>query len=193
MRVSEPPTPSNLVRWGGLAAALGGVLWVLKGGLIMLGAPDPDLLITAELLFALGLLGLHARLAGRGGWPEKIGGLLAYVALALCAVNAPYSLFFAEDGPRTPFPFSVTYFVASVAIFAGLASLGLAVLRTGLLPPRWRALPLVLGLSALLPVWALALVHLELPVVLLGLGWMLLGYVVWSERNLPTRRPARIP
>ena len=83
--------------------------------------------------------------------------------------------------------------MASVAIFAGLASLGLAVLRTGLLPPRWRALPLVLGLSALLPVWALALVHLELPVVLLGLGWMLLGYVVWSERNLPTRRPARIP
>ena len=82
MRVSEPPTSSNLVRWGGLAAALGGVLWVLKGGLIMLGAPDPDLLIPAELLFALGLLGLHARLAGRGGWPEKIGGLLAYVALS---------------------------------------------------------------------------------------------------------------
>jgi hypothetical protein len=174
--VSKPQTSSNLIRWGGLAAMLGGALWAVKGGVIMLGAPDPDLLIPAELFFALGLLGLHARLAGRGGGPTKIGGLLAYVALALSAINAPYSLFFAEDGPQTPFPFNVTYFAASVAIFVGLVLLGLAVWRTGLLPPRWRVLPLALGLSALLPVWALALVHLELPVVLLGLGWMLLGY-----------------
>ncbi|MCA1687833.1 MAG: hypothetical protein LC714_04415 [Actinobacteria bacterium] len=117
--------------------------------------------------------------------------LASTLALALSAVNAPYSLFFAEDGPRTPFPFSVTYFVASVAIFAGLASLGLAVLRTGLLPPRWRFLPLALGLSALLPVWVLALVHLEFPVVLLGLGWILLGYALWADRSETARRSAR--
>ncbi len=30
-----------------------------------------------------------------------------------------------------------------------------------------------------MPVWVLALIHLELPVVLLGFGWMLLGYVLW--------------
>jgi hypothetical protein len=170
---------------------LGGSFWVLKGGLIMLGRPDPDLLIPAELFFAFGLLGLHTRLAGRGGWPAKIGGLLAYVALALSAVNAPYSLFFAEDVPRTPFPFNVTYFAASVAIFVGLASLGLAVLRTRLWTSRWRALPLALGLSALLPVWVLALVHLELPVVLLGLGWVLLGYALWAGKSETSRRPAR--
>jgi hypothetical protein len=173
---NKPQTPWKLTRWSGPAAMLGGALWVVKGGVIMLGAPDPDLLIPAELFFALGLLGLHAPLAGRGGGPAKIGGLLAYFALAPSAVNAPYSMFFAEDGPRTPFPFNVTYFAASVAIFVGLVLLGLAVWRTGLLPPRWRVLPLALGLSGLLPVWALALVHLELPVVLLGLGWMLLGY-----------------
>ena len=69
--------------------------------------------------------------------------------------------------------------------------LGLAVMRTGLLPPRWRVLPLVLGLSALLPVWVLALVHLELPVVLLGFGWMLLGYALWVDRSEMARRSAR--
>ena len=183
---------SSLIRWSGAAAILGGVMWIVKGGVIMLGGPDPDLFIPAQLFFALGLLGLHARLAGRGGWPGRIGGFLAYTAVALSAVNAPYSLFFAEDGPQTPFPFNVTYLVASVAIFAGLALLGMDALRVGVMPPRWRVLPLVIGVSALLPVWVLALVHLELPVVLLGFGWMLLGYVIWSEGNLSPRQPARM-
>lgn len=67
---------------------------------------------------------------------------------------------------------------AAGAIFAGLVFSGGAILRTGILP--WRILPLTLGLAALLPIWVLALVHFELPVVLLGLGWMLLGYAMWK-------------
>ena len=58
---------SNLIRWGGVAAMLGGAMWVVKGGLIMLGGSDPDLFIPAQFFFALGLLGLHTQLAGRGG------------------------------------------------------------------------------------------------------------------------------
>ena len=42
---------------------------------------------------------------------------------------------------------------------------------------------MALGASARLPVRALALVHLEFPVVLLGLGWMLLGYALWMDRS----------
>ena len=109
-------------------------------------------------------------------------------AVALSAVNAPYSLIFAEDGPQTPFPFSATYFAGALAIFVGLTLLGVATLRQETLSPRWRILPLAIGLSALLPEWVLALVHLELPVVLLGLGWMLLGYVLWSAEGEQARR-----
>ena len=98
----------NVIRLSGLAALLGGAMWVVKGGVIMLGGADPDLFIPAQFFFALGLLGLHTRLAGRGGWPGRVGGFLAYAAVALSAVNAPYSLFFAEDGPQTPFPYSAT-------------------------------------------------------------------------------------
>lgn len=183
--------PTNLVPLSGVAAMLGGAFWVVKGGLIMLGGPDPDLLIPAELFLALGLLGLYARLGG-GGWPGRLGGLLAYAAVALSVLNAPYSLFFAEDGPRTPFPFNVTYLVASLAIFAGLLLLGIAVLRADVLPPLWRVLPLILGAAGLLPVWVLAFIHLELPVILLGLGWMLLGYVLWSVKSDPVRRTAPV-
>ena len=170
------------IRFGGAVMILGGAMWAAKGGLIMLGVVDlGELLIAAELFFAAGLVGLHARLAGRGDWPGRIGGCLAYVAMALALVNAPYSLFFSEDGPRTPFPFNVTYFAGSLAVFVGLALLGVAALRAEILPHPWRLLPLTIGLSALLPVWVLALVHLELPVVALGLAWVLLGYVLWSN------------
>lgn len=186
-------TSSNLIRWSGLAAMLGGALWVVKGGLILAGVVDlGELLIVAQLLFAVGLIGLHSRLGGRGGRLGRIGGFLAYVAAALSVVNAPYSVFFAEDGPQTPFPFNVTYAIAALAIFVGLVLLGLATLRAEILPRRWRALPLAIGLLALLPVWVLAFVHLELPVVVLGLAWMLLGYVLWSDKGAPVRPTAPV-
>ena len=175
---------SNLVRGSGLAAMLGGALWVVKGGLIMAGVLDlGELLIVAQLLFAVGLIGLHLRLGGRGGRLGRFGGYVAYLAAALSVVNAPYAVFFAEDGPRTPFPFNTTFATATLAIFAGLVLIGLAALRTETLPSRWRTLPLTIGLLALLPVWVLAFIHLELPVVALGVAWMLLGYVIWSDKG----------
>ncbi len=170
------------IRLGGLAAMVGGAMWVAKGGLVILGILDlGELLIVAELFFAVRLVGLHARLEGRGGRTGSVGGLLTCAAVALSVVNAPYSLFLAEDGPRTPFPFNVTYFVGTLAVFVGLVLLGIAASRTEALPPRWKLLPLVVGLSALFPVWVLTFVHLELPVVALGLAWISLGYVLWSS------------
>lgn len=41
---------------------------------------------------------------------------------------------------------------ASLTIFVGLVLPGLAALRAGALLPRWRVLPLVIGLLVLLPV-----------------------------------------
>lgn len=182
---------SSLIRLGGVAAILGGAMWVVKGGLIMLGGPDPDLFIPAQLFFALGLLGLHTRLAERGGRMGRVGGVLAYAAVALSVVNVPYSIFFAERGPQIPFPFNVTYLLASLAIFVGLVFLGIATVRAAALPGRWRTLPLAVGLSALFPVWILAFIHLELPVVVLGVAWMLIGYVLLT-RSVPARQPARV-
>jgi hypothetical protein len=174
---------SSWTRWSGLVAILGGAMWVVKGGLIMLGGPDPDLFIPAQLFFALGLLGLHTQLAGRGGRLGSIGGVLAYAAVALSTVNGAYSVLFAEDEPQTPFPFNITYGAAALAIFIGLVLLGIAALRANALPGRWRTLPLIVGLAALLPVWVLSFIHLEVPVVVLGVGWILLGYALWAEKG----------
>jgi len=128
---------------------LSGAIWVAKGGLIIFGVVDlGDWLIAAELFFALALVALYLRLGDHRGRSGRLGGLLAYVAVALSAVNAPYSLFFAEDRPQAPFPFNVTIFMASLAIVVGLILLGTATLQAGILPAGWRSLPLVVGALA---------------------------------------------
>ena len=182
---------SGFIRCGGVAAMLGGAMWIVKGGLVILGGPDPDLFIPAQLFFALGLLGLHIQLAGRGGRLGSIGGFLTYTAVASSIINTPYSVVFAEDGTQAPFPFNITYGVSALAIFIGLVFLGIAALRVGALPGRWRTLPLIVGLAGLLPIWVLAFIHLEIPVVVLGVGWILIGYVLWAEKGETLWQPAR--
>jgi hypothetical protein len=66
-------TPSNIVWWGGLAAMLSGALLVTRGLAIVVSDADPSLVPPATLLFALGIVGLHARLEGRGGPLGTVG------------------------------------------------------------------------------------------------------------------------
>ena len=63
---------SNLLRWSGVAAMVGGALIMVKGVFIALSAGDPSLVPPAMLLQAVGLLGLHARLEGRDGLLGRI-------------------------------------------------------------------------------------------------------------------------
>ncbi len=78
---------SNLIRWAGLAAMLSGALFVVKGVVIIVSDADPSFVPPATLLFALGMVSLHARLAGRGGLLGTIGALLAWIAIGASAVT----------------------------------------------------------------------------------------------------------
>jgi hypothetical protein len=53
-------------------------------------------------------------------------------------------------------------------------------------------MPLAIGLLALAPVWVLAFVHVELPVVVLGFAWVLLGYILWSEADASIQQRSRV-
>ena len=113
---------SALIRIGGLAAMVGGLLWVVKGGSILLTGWQPPVVFEAALpLFALGLLGLHARLEGRGGPLGKAGLLVAYAALAAAALVLV--------APLPPL-----YVVAGFGPFLGLVLLGSAILQAKLFP-----------------------------------------------------------
>ena len=177
---------SALMRIGGLAAMVGGLLWAVKGGAILLTGQQPPVVFEAALpLFALGLLGLHARLEGRGGPLGKAGVLVAYAALAAAVLVLVASL-------------PPLYAVAGFGPFLGLVLMGSATLQAKVFPPPWSALPLALGLGGPLLILAgggLALMGerlLEIPIVLVGLAWMLLGYSVLAVEGTRVQAPARV-
>ena len=177
---------SALIRLGGLAAMVGGLMWVVKGGAILLTGQQPPVVFEAAMpLFAVGLVGLHARLEGRGGPLGKAGVLVAYTALASAAIVLMR--------PLAPF-----YAVAGFGPFLGLVLLGSATLQARVFPSPWSALPLAIGLGGPLLILAgggLALISerlLEIPIVLVGLAWMLLGYSVLVVRGATVQAPVRL-
>ena len=60
-----------------MTAMVAGVLLAGKGAAIIVSDYDPSLVPPATLLFALGMVGLHARLRGGGGVLGTVGVVLA--------------------------------------------------------------------------------------------------------------------
>ncbi len=83
------------------------------------------------------------------------------------------------------FPLNATIPLTALSIFVGLVLLGIAVRRADALPGRWRSLPLAIGAGGF-PLMivvggvleALSERLLEIPLVVLGLAWIALGYAI---------------
>ena len=180
-------TSSNIARWGGLAAVLSGALLVAKGLVIVVSVADPSLVPPATLLFALGMVGLHARLAGRGGPLGTIGVLLAWAALAASLVNLICLALSvpAPGDPDAPTLLEITYLTAFVGILVGLLALGVAALRARVMASPWGAVPLGVGVLWF-PLQGVGFVIADgVGLVLGGLAWAFLGYVIWSRSREP--------
>ncbi len=180
-------------RWGGPAAMLSGVLLVMKGVVIVLSAADPSLVPTATLLFAVGMMGLHARLTGRGGLLGTVGLVLAWIALTASVVNLMgLALSIPAPGdPDAPTLLSLTYMVAFLSTLVGLLALGIAALRAKVMTAPWNTVPLVVGILWL-PLQGIGFVISDgVGLVLGGLAWALLGYVLWSESTTLAQQPSR--
>lgn len=179
---------------------LGGLGWVLKGGTIMLAGPQwLEWGLGGGLLFPLGLLGLHALLNGRGGRLGRIGGWLAYIAAALLLVSVAGAILtavFTGEFTSPALPFMLTIVTSFLCMFASLVLLGIATLRAKVLPPRWRALPLAGSILAV-PLMVLGGVleslserYAEIPIVVVGLAWMVLGYLIWYSASVKATQPS---
>lgn len=168
----------------GLAAVLGGVLWVIKAGAIMVTGFQPPLIFElGQLFFTIGLVGLYDRLEGRAGSLGWAGLFLVLIAIASLTGLAGYSLWPGAELPAEEafvFPVSLFYLCAAAGTFGGLILLGVAAWRAGSISRSRRTLPLAVGLLPV-PAAISGLLHEELPILLLGVGWMLLGYLIWSE------------
>jgi hypothetical protein len=194
-RREESMTSSGIVRWGAIAATIGGVLWVVWGllgralpyaaggpfydGLLRLSA---GLVLLAALLTLVGLVALDA-LQGGSYWNlGRAGFYVAAVGLLAQALAALVLLVGSEALQWLLAP------VGSLAVVVGLALYGAATLRAGVLA-RWCG-------------WALIVVPLVASflnskvfygsVALFGVLWVALGYVLWSQSGRPSERPPRV-
>ena len=184
--------PLVVMRLAAGAALIGGTAWTLKAGVVLVTNDEPPVAFALGLvLFPFALLGLWSLLGGAGKRAGQAGGVLAGVA-AVCGVLA---LVVRAVGGEAVEPSEdevtlLTPFIAGAGIGTVLAliALGVAVRRTRSLAPGFASLPLVMGLAVfpLLAVGgALESVSerlLEVPIVLLGLGWVGLGIALWNVK-----------
>lgn len=185
--MSRPPLLAA-IRFGGLAASAGGAFWTAKALAILVTGVQPPLLFEiAPVLFAGGLIALYARLKAARRKLATVGGVLAVASgvLALLAL-----IFAPTDLSEESFsPWISSSFLTNLA---ALVVLGVVARKSRALPATLRWLPLALGVSTipLLAVGgALETIHerlLEIPLVLLGLGWIWLGYLVGSSEERRT-------
>ena len=187
---------SNTVRWSGLAAMLGGALFVVSAVVITsmprgcigdecalrpmreTGLAGASLML-ALLLVVVGAAGLviRARDAGRFGRLGKTGIILGAVGAALPVIGSLIQgVLFDGDYPLMP------YFVIPgvLALVVGFVLLGVAVLQARVLP-RWTTVLLIAGTLAMLGFNdqnALALMAIPF-----GISWVAVGYALWSGKG----------
>lgn len=189
------------IRWSGLAAILGGALWMV--GLPGLGDKLPGIshagghiiLAVSALFILFGLAGVYARYAARGGRASKTGLGLGLLGAALVTIgNGLEGLFTLEIGWGL-------FMVGLLTLLIGMMVFSVAALRQRLLP-RWNTWPFITSTLGLLVSFLASMIfNLNLDttanadvlafagMVGFGLGWMALGYTLWSGAEEPAGAP----
>lgn len=202
MTIRQSQASSNLVRWGGIAAMLGGALFATLGLIIAAmprgcigdecairqmrdtGVAGGALLILAFLLVMAGAAGLVilARRSGRFGRLGWTGLFAGAFGMALLAVGTVLNT---RDSSLVP----AFIILGLLALILGFLLLGVAVLLAGVLP-RWVATLLIVGSLAMLGFNdqnAQALMAVPN-----GIAWMAVGYALWSEKGAVGRRTTSV-
>ncbi len=189
---------SNLVRWGGIAAVVAGLVWIV---LVLFSPRDaPDVLffsgssgkvifIVALLSQVTGIAGLYVLQRGRHGRFGAVGALVAFVGFAIELIFVVVvSLGVGEGGGMVSLVLALLLALGVIVSFVGLALLGIAILRTRTLP-SWFGVLLIVGLPAAV-ILAIVLGALA-SWVAYGIFWLLVGYVLLSSSSTWVQRPTR--
>ena len=202
---SSAPIPSErsvvLRRCAASAAVIGGGAWFVKAGLTLATGNEPPAAFAIGLaLFPFALLGLWSLVRAVPARSAQLGGLLA-AAAAISVVLAALvrAVGGADVEPTEDEITALTPFIilAGFGTFAALFVLGIAVRRAGALAGSYASLPWAMGLATipfLILGGALEAVSerlLELPIALLGIGWVMIGVALWDAST--TSRPLRLP
>ncbi len=178
---------SNLVRLGGIAATLGGILFAAQAYWHRNDAPPwssdltDALAFVNPLLFLIGALGLYSFGKGRLGRLGTSGFLISLVGFAIGTVGAIVVQF--ADA------FWFVFVLGLLAGLIGLALAGISILRAKLLG-WWSILPLILGvygpfalMSGDPPHSAFGQTTGLILWCLFGLLWVVMGYALLSNNR----------
>src|SRR5712692_3590040 len=212
-------TTSNLIRWAGLSAMVGGTLFV---GIQPIHPPEILSSVTTStsatvhyggaamcFLILLGITGIYVRQVKEAVWLGLAGYLLFGLMWALTAAfqfaEALILPLLATDAPKfvvgflgitsgSPSEVSLgilpaVYSATSVLYLLGGVLLGIATFRAGVLP-RWAGGGLAVATVAPLAL-SLLLPHefIRLAAVPIGVALVWLGYALWSERRETISEP----
>lgn len=179
-------------------AMLGGAIWTTSwilnsftedGTRAVLGLSERGwrrTLDPALLFFMAGLLGLNARREGRAGKLGKLGFVISLVGLAAMLAGNVTEFWIGEllyvDVPGEFEPTDQLGWgimgAGFMILLVGFILFGIATFRTNVLSGWKRVVPLI--------AWILMAMFFPF-----GLGWMVLGYALWSERvDLPSHSAA---
>lgn len=179
---------SDLIRWGGIAAMVAGVVWVISGilAIVYQGVHAPgtfaDYLVEGTfaiglLLTVVGMMGLHVLQKenygriGRGGFWTVVVASLGQVLGTLVLLAGSTALAW------------LVFPVGVLAVLVGFVLYGAATLQARVLP-RWCGVGLIVGLPVAI---ALGLYGGN---VLFGLLWLALGYLLLQRAQ--AEQPSRV-
>jgi hypothetical protein len=195
---------SAFARWSGLAAALGGLVWTAswllngqtaEGNRAVLGLTEGNyraLLNPALLFFILGLVATYRRRGARFGRLGLVGLVVAFLGYTLFLVGnvVEFGLIGVPWQPDLGWAIVLPSFLV---IPLGMLLLGVAAGRTGGLRRPGGTVMLVFGLLCAAAV-VLAIAEmvacacgradrgLWLLMVTIGAGWVIQGFLLWSDR-----------
>lgn len=165
---------SNLVRWGALAAMVGGVVF-LADTVFTFTFADPEqdrwldiFFVVGILLVVGGLVGFHALQRESYG---RIGLVGFYAVVAASLVQALGLIGFLAGSMA----FEWLIPIGGLGSLIGFVLYGVATLQAGVLP-RWCGVALIIALPASIPLG-------EYASLMFGLIWLALGYALWSQRG----------
>ena len=176
---------ANLVRWSGLAAMVGGALWVVVFVLFASRPSGPGLespyrgfeglgvaVVLSLLLIVAGMVGLHARCRGAYGGLGTAGFVLALVGAALSIVS---------------FGSWPLILIGSYALMLGSLLVGAAAFGARTLP-RWGTAVLMVGSAAFFVFnTETTAAWFALPY---GVAWIAVGYLLWP--GPAAEQPSRV-
>jgi hypothetical protein len=183
-------------RFSGSAAMCGGIVWVISwflnsqtadGNRTVLGLTEGNyraILNPTFLLIALGLFGLYQVHKSRVNTLGLIGFWVTGLSLTAWLIGniLEFGLFGVYWLPDIGW---IVIVVATIGMSIGLVLLGIEFLKAKLLVSWSRSLPVIIGVSSV----AGSFITPRIFTFSFGIGWILLGYALWSYETMLSVQP----